>query len=230
MAERLGELRFLGFHPPKQLLAFARELGAAASLPRAYVLEVWEERGFGSPGGLKSQLEEGGKRRIKAAQLSGPHVLSQACRSSSEGSVRAWRSCVPCPAAAEMRSGRAAPRGIRALGRSANPCSDSSPRGVPDTPCVCWVLCRKEQAWVHGEQGQRAQPERGFASYLCISLSRRPFQASPGAQSHRACQQLCILQDLALSSLPFPRRCSLRSVSSPSEGNTPAWPRCVYPK
>lgn len=46
--QRLGELRFLGFHPPKQLLAFARELGAAASLPRAYVLEVWEERGFGS--------------------------------------------------------------------------------------------------------------------------------------------------------------------------------------
>lgn len=48
VAERLGELRFLGFHPPKQLLAFARELGAAASIPRAYVLEVWEERGFGS--------------------------------------------------------------------------------------------------------------------------------------------------------------------------------------
>lgn len=125
--QRQGELRFLGFHPPKQFLAFARELGAAVSLPRAYVLEVWEERLWLSPGGLKSQLEEGGKRKIKAAQLWGPHVLSQACRSSSEACVCACRDSLRSMALWRCAVGVWHREGFMPWGNAANPCSHSSP-------------------------------------------------------------------------------------------------------
>lgn len=70
-------------------LAFARELGACSEpAPCVCVGGVGGERLWLSPGGLKSQLEEGGKRKIKAARFSGPHIFSQACGSSSEGCVR----------------------------------------------------------------------------------------------------------------------------------------------
>lgn len=66
-------------------LAFARELGACSEpAPCVCVGGVGGERLWLSPGGLKSQLEEGGKRKIKAARFSGPHIFSQACGSSSE--------------------------------------------------------------------------------------------------------------------------------------------------
>lgn len=94
---RLGELCLLRFHPPKQLLVFARELGVCSELAPCVCVCVGRCGRCGlwfSPGGLKSQLEEGGKRKIKAAQFLGPHVFSQACRSSSKACESAWQGCV----------------------------------------------------------------------------------------------------------------------------------------
>lgn len=217
-------------------LAFARELGACSEpAPCVCVGGVGGERLWLSPGGLKSQLEEGGKRKIKAARFSGPHIFSQACGSSSEGVCgHAWRGCVCATHTyVEMLWRCARPGGIRTLGYAANPCSDSKSEvslAAPACAGCSRVLCRRGRALVQGEQGQRAQPKWGFASYLRISLLRCRSQASQGAQSHPACQPPRTLQDSSLSSLPFPRRHSLCSVSSPSEGNTPPWPRYVYPK
>lgn len=192
----------------------------------ALALSRWPEE----PAGGRRQEEN------KGSPLFRPTHLLPGLREQLRGVCAcAWRGCVCATHTyVEMLGGCVRPGGIRTLGYTANPCSDSKSEVSLAAP-VCAgcsrVLCRRRRALVQGEQGQRAQPKWGFASYLRISLLRCRSQASQGAQSHPACQPPRTLQDSSLSSLPFPRRHSLCSVSSPSEGNTPPpWPRYVYPK
>lgn len=139
----------------------------------------------------------------------------------------------PCVCTGRCCVGVYKPEGFVLWGTPQFPAPTAKPE-VSLAPPACagcsWVLCRRGRAPVHGEQGQRAQPKRGFAFYLCISLLCCRSQASPRGPVPSCLPATPHPAGFSLLLLPFPWRCSLRSGSNPTEGNTPPRPRCVYPK
>lgn len=148
--EWLEELRSLRFHPPKQLLAFAEELGARSEpAPCLCVGGVGGERFWLSPGGLKSQLEEGVKGEIKAAWFSSPHVFSQACKSSSEVFVCAWKRLRVCYTKWRCCVGVCDPEGLLPWSTPPAPTANPEESLTPLAGCTWRLLTEKTSldAW-----------------------------------------------------------------------------------